>query len=71
MSALRQLLAALWAALWVRWRLVAVRARGLFGERRAAAAAGSGFYLGATEIPVEGIDAGRLLMVETELRFSV
>lgn len=55
MSALRQLVAALWAALWVRWRLFAVRARGVFGERRAVVA-GSGYYLGAGEIPVEGID---------------
>lgn len=55
MSALRQLVAALWAAVWVRWRLFAVRARRVFGARDAAAA-GSGYYLGAGEIPVEGID---------------
>jgi len=53
--ALRQLIASLWAALWVRWRLFAAGARGVFGDRRPAAA-GSGYYLAAAEIPVEGVD---------------
>ncbi len=55
MSALRTMLAALWAAVWVRWKLLAVRARRAFGGKDPAAA-GSGYYLSAAEIPVEGID---------------
>jgi len=55
MSALRQLIATLWAAIWVRWRLLAVRARHLFDGRQSAVA-GSGYYLAAAEIPVEGVD---------------
>ncbi len=55
MSAPRTVLAALWAAVWVRWKLLAVRVRRAFGgEDRAAA--GSGYYLSASEIPVEGVD---------------
>jgi len=56
MSALRQLLAWLWAAVWVRWRLAAVRARALVGGGGTPAAAGSSYYLSAGEIPVEGVD---------------
>jgi hypothetical protein len=54
-SALRQMLAALWVSFWVRWQLLAVRARRRFGGA-APGAAGSGFYLSASEIPVEGVD---------------
>lgn len=56
MSALRTMIAALWAAVWVRWKLLAVRARRAFGGDDPAAAAGSGYYLSAAEIPVEGVD---------------
>jgi hypothetical protein len=52
-SALRTMLAALWAAVWVRWKLLAVR-RAFGGSDPAAA--GSGYYLSASEIPVEGVD---------------
>lgn len=55
MSALRTMLAALWAAVWVRWKLLAVRVRRRFGGADPGAA-GSGYYLSASEIPVEGID---------------
>lgn len=55
MSGLRTMLAALWAAVWVRWKLLAVRVRRAFGGSDPAAA-GSGYYLSAAEIPVEGID---------------
>jgi hypothetical protein len=54
-SALRTMLAALWAAAWVRWKLLAVRVRRAFGGGDPAAA-GSGYYLSAAEIPVEGVD---------------
>lgn len=54
MSALWQLLASLWAAVWLRSRLVAAKARRLFGG--SAATAGAGYYLAAAEIPVEGVD---------------
>lgn len=56
MSALGQAIAALWAAVWVRWRLLAVRGRRLLGGGGPAAAAGSGYYLSPAEIPVEGVD---------------
>jgi hypothetical protein len=54
-SALRTMLAALWAAVWVRWKLLSVRVRRAFGGSDPAAA-GSGYYLSASEIPVEGVD---------------
>lgn len=54
MNAPRRLLAWLWAALWVRWRLLAVRTGGVLGGRPAAA--GSGWYLSPAEIPTEGVD---------------
>ena len=55
MSALRQLIAALWAAVWVRWQLLALGARRVLGGRRPKIA-GSGYYLAPAEIPVEGAD---------------
>lgn len=56
MSALRQLLAWLGAAIWLRSRLLAIKARRLFGGRRPVAGAGTGYYLAAADIPVEGVD---------------
>jgi hypothetical protein len=49
------MLAALWATVWVRWKLLATRVRRAFGGEDPAAA-GSGYYLSAAEIPVEGVD---------------
>jgi hypothetical protein len=53
--ALRQLLGALWAAVWLRGRLVGLRLRRLFG-RRPSADDRSDFHLAASETPVEGVD---------------
>jgi len=54
-SALRQLLAALWAAVWLRGRLLRLRLRRLAGGGPAADA-GFDFHLAAAEVPVEGVD---------------
>jgi len=71
MSALRQLVAALWATVWVRSRLLAVWARGVLGDRRKAVA-GSGYYLAAGEIPVAGVDYELVdLPPELEARLDV
>jgi hypothetical protein len=55
MSALQRLLAWLGAALWLRRRLVAAKARRLFG-RSSAAGSGPGFHLAPADVPVEGVD---------------
>lgn len=55
MSALRQLLASLWTAVWLRGRLLAIGVRRRFGGG-SGPAAGSDYYLTAAETPVEGID---------------
>lgn len=55
MSALRQLLGAIWAAVWLRGRLVGLRLPRLFGGHRSPDA-GFDFHLAAAEIPVEGVD---------------
>ena len=55
MRAPRQFLAWLWAAVWLRWRIVGVKTRRLLG-RRPVAAAGMGYHLAAADIPVEGVD---------------
>ncbi len=54
MSALHRLIVAVWAAVWVRGRLFVARARRVLGARPPAI--GSGYYLSAAEIPVEGVD---------------
>jgi hypothetical protein len=56
MSALRQLISFLEAALWLRWRLAAVKARRLFGGRAAIASGGSSYRLAPSQVPVEGVD---------------
>lgn len=56
MSALRQLLSALWAAVWLRGRLVGLRLRRVFGGRRPSADDRPDFHLAASETPVEGVD---------------
>ena len=56
MSAPRQLLAWLWAAAWLRWRLVGVKARRFLGGGPAAAVAGPGYHLAPADVPVEGVD---------------
>jgi hypothetical protein len=65
MSALRHMLASLWAALWLGWRMAGVRTRRLLGRRgrmTMATATGHSVYLPAAEIPVEGVgyDLGEL-----------
>lgn len=55
MSALRQLAALVWTALWLRWRLTVVKARRLVGGRPVAAA-GPGYHLAPADVPVEGVD---------------
>jgi hypothetical protein len=55
MSALRRLLASLWAAVWLRGRLLRIRVRRLFGGDPTTAA-GNDYYLTAAETPVEGVD---------------
>jgi hypothetical protein len=55
MSGLRQFLPWLWAAVWLRWRIVGVKTRRLL-SRRPVAAAGMGYHLAAADIPVEGVD---------------
>lgn len=55
MSALRHLLGALWAAVWLRWRLLRLKLRRLFGRRRLAIQAPD-FHLTAAETPTEGVD---------------
>jgi hypothetical protein len=56
MSALRQLISFLEAALWLRWRLAAVKARRLFGGRAAVAGGGPGYRLAPSQVPVAGVD---------------
>lgn len=55
MSAPRLLLARLWAAVWLRWRLTRVKLVRLFGGRHAAVA-GPDYHLTPVETPVEGLD---------------
>lgn len=56
MSAPRRLLAWLWAAVWLRWRLVGVKARRFLGAGPAAAGAAPGYHLAPADVPVEGVD---------------
>jgi hypothetical protein len=56
MSALRHMLASLWAALWLGWRMVGVRVRGLLGRGATVATDGPSYYLPVAEIPAEGRD---------------
>lgn len=55
MSAPRRLLAWLWAAVWLRWRLTRVKAARSFGGRRVGIA-GPDYHLVPVETPVEGLD---------------
>lgn len=57
MSALRQLLAGLWAAVWLRGRLVAVRLRRLFSGG-VPADDGPDFHRAGADAPVESLDQG-------------
>jgi hypothetical protein len=54
MKAARQVIGWLWAAVWVRWRLMRVRAVRLFGGRRDVG--GLDYHLSPAETPVEGLD---------------
>jgi hypothetical protein len=55
MSVPRRQLMWLWAAVWLRWRLMRITARRLFGGRPTAVG-GPDYYLAPAEIPVEGVD---------------
>jgi hypothetical protein len=55
MSAARRRLMWLWAAVWLRWRLMRVKAPRLFGGR-AVAVGGLDYHLAPAETPVEGLD---------------
>lgn len=55
MSAAR-LLAWLWAAVWVRWRLAVVRTRRALGGRPTVVGAGPGYHLPPADVPVDGVD---------------
>jgi hypothetical protein len=54
MTAPRRLIAWLWAAVWLRWRLTQVKAGLLLGER--ATVAGIDYHLAPENVPVEGLD---------------
>ncbi|HEX2160833.1 MAG TPA: hypothetical protein VHF88_03335 [Thermoleophilaceae bacterium] len=56
MSAARHLLAWLWAAIWLRWRLAQVKLRPLLEGGSALAGTGPDYHLEPAEIPVEGRD---------------
>jgi hypothetical protein len=56
LSALRNLLASLWAALWLHARLLGIRVRRLFGRAPGGDATGAGYHLTVAETPVEGVD---------------
>ncbi len=55
MRALRQLIGGLWAAVWLRGRLLGLRLRRVFGGRPSAED-GPDFHLAAGDPPVEGVD---------------
>jgi hypothetical protein len=53
MSALRQLLSSVWAAVWLSWRMAGVRVRRIV--RRGASAPAPKLYLPVAEVPVGGV----------------
>lgn len=58
MSALRQLVAGLWAAMWLRGRLLGLRLRRLFGGGSVATDDGPDFHRAGADPPVESLDQG-------------
>jgi hypothetical protein len=58
MRALRQLIAGLWAALWLRGRLVGLRLRRLFGGGQVATDDGPDFHRAGADAPAESLDQG-------------